>query len=103
VSRRPPKGYPFLDPTWMPDGSARVGVVRYDGEPEVWAREVLEIIRYLGFDDDQAAAVQPPELRYYRMNVCNDGEYGWMLGGPRDTPGRGWWRGALVVVPKEHY
>lgn len=99
MSRNPAAWY-RLDESY-PD----LAVIRYDGDPEVWARLLAEVLAdhaemsgcELTPDD-----VRPPVLKWYRKNVCPPDHYmgwTWQLGTPgQQVPGPGRWQGSLVTL-----
>ncbi len=80
---------------WLADGEPHVhGVVRYDGDPDVFTALIHAwAIKELPALLDAPAAICPPEPRLYRW--VPGGEYGqWLDTAAR--PGHGVWTGALI-------
>lgn len=77
------------------DAEPAVAVVRYDGDPDVFAALATEWLSSEGI----RRPIQPPQPQLYRCNPDPSGEYGWLLGTPR-RPGPGTFLGALLELAK---
>lgn len=77
------------------DHGRNVAVVRYDGDPDVFAALAENWLRNEGYE----RPIEPPQPRLYRMNACADGEYAWTLGRPTRR-GPGVWLGALLTLAR---
>jgi hypothetical protein len=83
------KGAPFR--ALAMDSETEIGVVRYDGDPDVFTA----LAWALAIAQDSDYAVQPPQPRLYRCNPEPTGEYAWWLT-PAQQRGRGVFLGATV-------
>lgn len=72
-----------------------VALVRYDGDPDVFAALAESWLIDQGIDRSS----EPPAPRLYRMNAVQSDEYGWVLGKP-DKPGPGVFLGAVLTVAR---
>lgn len=75
------------------DGEPAVALVRYDGDPDVFAALAADWLRL----EDIHRPVKPPQPRLYRCNPDPTGEFSWTLGTPAQ-PGPGTFVGALIEL-----
>ena len=68
-----------------------VGVVRYDGDPDVFTALAATWLRQEGYE----ASILPPDPRLYRWNVDPTGYHPQVLGWA-ERPGPGAWLGAVI-------
>jgi hypothetical protein len=87
--RKPFAVYPIVD------FGRTVALVRYDGDPDVFAALAADWLRYAGHE----RPVEPPQPRLYRMNACQSDEFAWQLGKPTKR-GPGVFLGALVTLSR---
>lgn len=74
-----------------------VALIRYDGDPDVFAALAQDWLREEYQDCDRSYSAEPPKPRLYRMNPSSDPDYGWQLGTPAKR-GPGVFLGAILTV-----
>jgi len=95
VTRRPPRAHHYTDD----DGA--LGIVRYDGDPEVWRRLALEVLDAHGYEEADLERLAPPVLGWWKFNPGDPAGAGWHWWvDRRDGPGRGRFQGAEVKFAK---
>lgn len=92
---KPPTGYTFDDDDNYNSYDLRLGVVRCpEGDMDAWTRCSAQILDYCGYSQDEVQ-IMPPVWAWFRWNP--DPSYPCILA-QQNGPGRGTWRGALVIV-----
>lgn len=89
-----PKSKPFAVHRLI-DCGRDVALIRYDGDPDVFAALAANWLR----DEGHEQPIEPPQPRLYRMNACQNDEYAWTLGKP-ERRGPGVFLGALVTLAR---
>lgn len=94
---KPPRGYAFDDDANCNSYSPRLGVVRCpDGDLDAWAKCSAQVLDDCGYGRDEVE-LKPPVWGWFRWNPDPSRSYPCVLA-QQNRPGRGTWRGALVIA-----